>query len=118
MSSSRRGGTKLLNCKGASGRETHAMGACLISQEKGDARHGGASRTSGTRVSFFLLNMHKKNIYKLFSMGCPLRQQAACPLAHIWERMCANGHVRARCKKNRGEHKPSDIFEALRLSWV
>jgi hypothetical protein len=60
MSSSRRGGTKLLNCKGASGRETHAMGACLISQEKGDARHGGASRTSGTRVSFFYLTCTKR----------------------------------------------------------
>jgi hypothetical protein len=26
--------------------------------------------------------------------------------------------LRARCKKHRVEHKLSDIFEALRLSWV
>jgi hypothetical protein len=37
-------------------------------------------------------------------------------LAHIRERMCANGHVRAWRKKHHVEHKLSEIFDALRLS--
>jgi hypothetical protein len=65
-----------------------------------------------------LLNMQKKNTYRLFSMGFSLCQHAAWPLAHICARMCTNGHVWARRKKHRVEHKLSDIFEALRLLWV
>jgi hypothetical protein len=65
-----------------------------------------------------LLNMQKKNTYRLFSTGFSLRQHAACPLAHRRESMCANGHVQAQHKKHYVEHKLSDIFEALRLSWV
>jgi hypothetical protein len=47
-----------------------------------------------------------------------LREHAACPLAHVRESTCANGHVRAGRKNHRVEHKLSKIFEALRLSWV
>jgi hypothetical protein len=32
--------------------------------------------------------------------------------------MCANGHVRVGRKKHRVDYKLSEIFEALRLSWV
>jgi hypothetical protein len=83
----------------------HPRNAHLISSER-------ASRISGMCVSI-LLNMHKKNIYRLFATGFSLPQHAACPLAHIRAPMCANGHVGARCKKHRVEHKLSDIFEAL-----
>jgi hypothetical protein len=72
--------------------------ACLIFEEKGDAPMQWMSHIWGegrsahaTRVSF-LLNMHKKDIYRLFSMRFPLRQYAACPLAYIGGRMCPNGH--------------------------
>jgi hypothetical protein len=37
MSSSRRGGTKLLNRVGTSEKETHARYACLTYEAKGDA---------------------------------------------------------------------------------
>jgi hypothetical protein len=43
MSSSRRGGTKFLNCVGATGRETRANWARLTIEAKGDARYGGVS---------------------------------------------------------------------------
>jgi hypothetical protein len=61
MSSSRRGGTKLLNRTDASGKETCGHYACLAYEEKGDASTKHASRISGTCISF-LLNMHKKDI--------------------------------------------------------
>jgi hypothetical protein len=76
---------------------------------KGDARCTGASP--------FLLNM-QKNTCRLFSTGFSLRQHAACPLARIREGMCANRQVQAQRKKHHVEHKLSNIFEALRLSWV
>jgi hypothetical protein len=43
MSSSRKGGTKYVNCVGASGWDTRNSEVCLISQEKGDMRYGGVS---------------------------------------------------------------------------
>jgi hypothetical protein len=61
MSSSRRGGTKLLNLAGASGKETHTRYACLAYEEKGDVPMKHASRILGMCVSF-LLNMHKNDI--------------------------------------------------------
>jgi hypothetical protein len=64
-------------------REMHPHNARLVS-EKGDA--------PTQRASPFYLICIEKNIYKLFSTGCPLRQHAACPLAHIHECMCPNGH--------------------------
>jgi hypothetical protein len=84
-------------------RETRPQNTCLVSQE---------------HTSPFYLTCNQKNIYRLFSIGFFLRQYATCTLAHIRARMCANQHMRARCKKHRVEHKLSDILESLRLSWI
>jgi hypothetical protein len=65
--------------------------ARLVSEDKGDAPTQRASHISGTRVSL-LLNMHKKNVYRIFSKGCSLRQHVTFSMPHIRERMCANGH--------------------------
>jgi hypothetical protein len=46
MSSSRRGGTKLLNHAGASGKEMRTHYACLAYEEKGDASTKHVSRIS------------------------------------------------------------------------
>jgi hypothetical protein len=91
-------------------REMRPRNMCLISEKKGDV--------PTQRASPFYLTCTKKNIYILFSTGCPLRQHVACLLAHIHAHICANRHEQARCKKHRVEHKLSEIFEALRLSWV
>jgi hypothetical protein len=90
-------------------RETFPKNKYLISEEKGDV--------PTKRVSPFYL-ICTKNIYWLFSMESSLRQHAACSLAQIHTRICANGHVRAWWKKHHVEHKLSNIFEALRLSRV
>jgi hypothetical protein len=58
-------------------RETHPHNAHLVSQE---------------RTSLFYLICTKKNAYRIFSKGSSLCQHATCPLAHIHERMCGNGH--------------------------
>jgi hypothetical protein len=71
----------------------------------------------GRHVSL-LLNIQKKNNYRLFSAGFSLRQYAACPLTHICESTCANGHVQAGYKKHHMENKLYEIFKALRLPWV
>jgi hypothetical protein len=59
MSSSRRGGTKLLNRAGASGKETHAHYTCLTYEAKGDARYRG--------VSPFYFTCTKKIFNSIFS---------------------------------------------------
>jgi hypothetical protein len=72
-------------------------------------------RTLWRHVSL-LLNMHKKRKPTDYSpWECSLHQHAACPLARVCESTCANGHMRARCKKHCMEHKLSEIFEAHRL---
>jgi hypothetical protein len=58
-------------------RETRPRNACDVSQKC---------------ASSFYLTCTQKNIYILFSTGYPLRQHTACLLAHIRERMCANGY--------------------------
>jgi hypothetical protein len=60
MSSSRRGGTKLINCAGASEEETCACYACLTYEAKGDVRYRGASP--------FYFTCTKKKFNKIFSM--------------------------------------------------
>jgi hypothetical protein len=85
------------------------------------SRRGGTTkllnRAGEMRVSL-LLNLQKKNTYRLFFATFSFCQHAACPLARVRESTCANGHVRVGHKKHRMEHKLSEIFEALRLSWV
>jgi hypothetical protein len=61
MNFSRRGGTKLLNYAGASGRETCISYARLTPKEKGEAHYGGAS--------LFYLTCTKKTANRIFSMG-------------------------------------------------
>jgi hypothetical protein len=85
MNSSRRGGTKLLNC-------------ASTSKAKGDAHYGGPSHISGDgrhalwgRI-FLLSNSIKNIVNRIFSTECLLRQHAMCPLAHIRACMCSNGH--------------------------
>jgi hypothetical protein len=108
MSYNRRGGTKLVYRIGRMLKGDVPMKLSSHILVKGEVRCGGASP--------FYLICKKKNTYILFSTGFSLRQHPACPLACIRESMCANGHVQARSKKHRVEHKLYENFEALRLS--
>jgi hypothetical protein len=68
MTSSRRGGSKLLNCAGASGWEMCTLGARLTSEEKGDARYRG--------VSPFYLTAQKRLSIEYSPWDNSLRQHA------------------------------------------
>jgi hypothetical protein len=101
-----------------------ALGTCISHLRKGrhanemHISHPTKGRPALRRYVSPLLNVQKKNTYRLFSTGFSLRQHTSRLLAHIRACMCTNGHVQARHKKHRVEHELSDIFEALRLLWV
>jgi hypothetical protein len=86
------------------------MGACLLSKWKGDARYVSAS-------PFYLTPQKRLSTeYSLHDAHCTNLQR--CPLAQICNIFVLVGTLWAQCKKHRVEHKLSDIFEALRLSWI
>jgi hypothetical protein len=76
-------------------------------------------RTLWRRVSL-LLNMHTINkalqIIPYRNAPCA-RTRGACWHRYA-KRICANGHLAARRKNHRVEHKLSEIFEANVLLWV
>jgi hypothetical protein len=82
-------------------RETRPHNSRLVSEEKGD--------TPTQRTSPFYLTCTKKTVNRIFTTGCSLRQPAIVPVGT---------HTRAQRKKHYVAYKLSDIFKAIRLSWV
>jgi hypothetical protein len=80
MSSSRRGGTKFLNCVGATGKETRANWARLTIEAKGDARYGGVSPFYLTPQKHYQQNI----LHRIL-----LAPEHACSFAHM-NCMCIN----------------------------
>jgi hypothetical protein len=94
ITSCKRGGTKLLNRAGASGKETRARYTCLISEEKGDTPTQCASPIQGegthtlTRRVSFLLNIHKKKCQQII-----LHTVLHVPSRNIWLFAHVHAHV-------------------------
>jgi hypothetical protein len=86
------------------GRRVHKM--CILYLRRRETRPCNGRFISQEHASPFYLTCTKKIVNKIFSMRCFLRQPAMVPTQ------------RARHNKHRVEHKLSNIFEVLRLSWV
>jgi hypothetical protein len=89
----------------------------LVSEEKGDAPIKCVSHILGTHISL-LLNMHKKECPQIILHEILLAPTRTCLLEHIHHVCVPMDILRAWYKKHHMEHKLSDIFESLRLSWV
>jgi hypothetical protein len=71
----------------------------------------------GAHLPIYLISQ-KKTLNRSLPMPCFMHQHAACPLAHIRARMCANGHIAYKIMKHGMEHKLLKIFEPLGLPCV
>jgi hypothetical protein len=89
-------------------REMRITDTCLISEENGDTRYGGAS-------PFYLTAQKRVSTeYSPSDPPCASTCMIICAHApHLPKRPCA-----CRCRKHHVEHKQFEILDPLRLLWV